>query len=139
MDTATNRRYSMVSFHDVMKSCRWEVRCLAFFLAVAEADIFSAYKHDAHDGHDTMHATFRWRLAQSLLRHAKHIEEDRANLENQRILRSSTAVAGHKRVSLGGGNAKGNPKRRRCRADGCGKKCSLRCKCDTDTVFCQDH
>lgn len=129
----------MISFHDAMKSYRWEVRCLAFFLAVVEANGFSAYKRYAYDGKETSHATYRWRLAQSFLQHAKHLEGDRAlSVGNRPVLKSSMVVAGHKRISLGC-NEKGNPKRRKCRADGCGKKCSLRCKCDPDMVFCQDH
>ncbi|OAD00941.1 hypothetical protein MUCCIDRAFT_164856 [Mucor lusitanicus CBS 277.49] len=46
VDTANKRRDNMPSFHDVMKTYRcWEMRCLSFFLAVAEANAFSAHKY----------------------------------------------------------------------------------------------
>ncbi|KAI9265242.1 hypothetical protein BDA99DRAFT_579968 [Phascolomyces articulosus] len=43
VDTANNRRDNISFFHDVMKTYRWEIRCLSFFVAVAEANAFSAY------------------------------------------------------------------------------------------------
>lgn len=68
----------MASFHDVMKTFRWEMRCLSFFLAVAEANAFSAYVKYAHDGSKTMHEDFRCRLAQSLI---SHVEQMRMGTE----------------------------------------------------------
>lgn len=75
VDVANNRRDNLTSFHDVMASYRWEVRCLAFFLAVAEANAFPAYKCFAHDGSEIMHSKFRWSLWQSLLQYARNLEE----------------------------------------------------------------
>lgn len=72
VDTANNRRDNLTSFHDVMKSYRWEVRCLAFFLAIPEANAFSAYMLSALDGSKRLHNAFRWRLRQTLLQQRTH-------------------------------------------------------------------
>jgi hypothetical protein len=45
LDIANSRRDNLPSFHDVMKTYRWEIRCLSFFLAVAEANAFSAHSY----------------------------------------------------------------------------------------------
>ncbi|KAI8375923.1 uncharacterized protein BYT42DRAFT_614720 [Radiomyces spectabilis] len=45
VDIANNRRDDLFSFHDVMRTYRWELRCLSLFLGVIEANSCSAYKH----------------------------------------------------------------------------------------------
>ncbi|CEP19776.1 hypothetical protein [Parasitella parasitica] len=44
VDTNNNRRDDMISFHDVMKSYRWENRFLAFVFGIAEANAYSCFK-----------------------------------------------------------------------------------------------
>ena len=120
-----------------MKTYRWEVRCLAFFFAVAEANAYSAYKVYAHDGKETLHTNFRWRLAQSLL---SKVEAMRAVPEEPRELprRTRRTRIPHKRVSLGNARS-GYARKRRCHFEHCSKKSTQRCVCGTDNVFCKEH
>ncbi|SAM03017.1 hypothetical protein [Absidia glauca] len=62
----TYRRDNMINFHDVMRTYRWELRCLSFFLGVTEVNAFSAFKYFRVDGDLVGHGEFRWRLAESL-------------------------------------------------------------------------
>ncbi|KAL1927833.1 hypothetical protein VTP01DRAFT_3238 [Rhizomucor pusillus] len=48
VDAAYNCRDNTPSFHTVMKTHRWKVRCLSFFLAIAGANAFSAYLSGAN-------------------------------------------------------------------------------------------
>lgn len=99
VDTANNRRDNMPSFHDVMKTYRWEIRCLSFFFAVAEANAFSAYKYVEIE--DRMnHFEFRWRLAESLLDHARVMSEGLGEREPYQLRQANVSVA-YKIVSLG--------------------------------------
>lgn len=59
-----------------MKTYRWEIRRLAFFFAIAEANAFSAYIMFAHDGQETLHNVFRWKLSQTLLAHARSLQNE---------------------------------------------------------------
>lgn len=123
----------MASFHDVMKTFRWEMRCLSFFLAVAEANAFSAYVKYAHDGSKTMHEDFRCRLAQSLI---SHVEQMRMGTEASiHVLRARVGHV-HRRMSLGKPPG-GGFRRRRCKV--CGNKTPLVCSCNPDGVFCNRH
>ncbi|KAL0140909.1 hypothetical protein V8B55DRAFT_1333233, partial [Mucor lusitanicus] len=66
VDVANNRRDNLLNFHDVMCTQSWELRCLSFFLGVAEANAFSAFKLFHPEGSNVVHTEFRWRLAESL-------------------------------------------------------------------------
>jgi len=59
VDTANNRRDNMISYHDVLKTHRWQMRCLSFFLAQAGANASSAFKAFSNDGSETHHHEFR--------------------------------------------------------------------------------
>ena len=63
----------MVSFHDVMKTYRWEVRFLSFVFGIAEANAFSCYKIWGNNSEGLLHGEFKSRLAMSLLRKVKDI------------------------------------------------------------------
>lgn len=139
MDISNNRRDNLTSFHDVMKSFRWEIRCLAFFFAVAEANAFSAYKAYAYDGKETLHTKFRWRLAQSLLSKAESMRSPADDsLSSCPPSRQQRNVLAHGRVSLGLQKS-GYVRKRHCRFENCKKKSSQRCVCDTNNVFCKEH
>ncbi|KAF1804035.1 hypothetical protein V8B55DRAFT_1564218 [Mucor lusitanicus] len=93
VDTANNRRDNMPSFHDVMKTYRWEIRCLSFFFAVAEANALSAYKYVEIE--DRMnHFEFRWRLAESLLDHARVMSEGLGEREPYQLRQANCTVSG---------------------------------------------
>lgn len=119
---ANNRWDNMISFHDVMQTYRWELRCLSFFLAVA----FSACKIFAHDGKDMLHSKFRCTLGLSLLAYSKPLRENRENQKQPPPTRSQTAYAGHKRINMGV-TEKGWPRKRVCHVQTCQYKSSLRC------------
>ncbi|KAG2191723.1 hypothetical protein INT47_007988 [Mucor saturninus] len=44
VDANNNRRDNMISFHDIMKTYRWEARFLSFVFGIAEANSFSCFK-----------------------------------------------------------------------------------------------
>jgi hypothetical protein len=50
-----------------MKSFRWEVRTLAFFLGIAEANAFSAFKKYSDRGSTLDHSEFKSELADEIL------------------------------------------------------------------------
>lgn len=100
-------------FHDVMKTCRWEIRSLSFFLAVAEANAFSAYSFFRRDDEEVpMHFEFRWRLAQSMLEHVESLKQGEGQ-PPERILRPRGRWEGHKFMPLGK-SSQGKYLRRRC-------------------------
>lgn len=74
MDANNNRRDNMISFHDVMKTYRWEVRFLSFVFGIAEANAFSCYKIWGNNSEGILHSEFKNRLAKSLLDKVKDSE-----------------------------------------------------------------
>lgn len=109
------------------------VRCLAFFLAVAEANAFSAYSGYSEEGADMDHFEFRWRLAQSLMTYAVTRRAAVAALEAP-SLRPRGALQEHRFVSLGN-LSYGNYIRRHCIS--CYKETHHRCGCDVHKVYCR--
>ncbi|KAG2229667.1 hypothetical protein INT48_008899, partial [Thamnidium elegans] len=70
----------MISFHDVLKTYRWEVRFLSFVFGIAEANAFGCYKIWGNNSEGILHSDFKCRLAQSLLEKCKGFERcDEAN------------------------------------------------------------
>lgn len=61
----------MISFHDVIKTYRWEVRFLSFVFGIAEANAFSCYKIWGNNGNELFHAEFKSRLGLSMLEKVK--------------------------------------------------------------------
>ncbi|ORZ18434.1 hypothetical protein BCR42DRAFT_390558 [Absidia repens] len=123
VDISNNRRDNLTNFHDVMRSQRWELRCLASFLGVAEADAFSAFKYFTPEGEDVLHTTFRWRLAESLKRHIAELREGR-RVDPMATRSSSTSETNHSLVPIG--KTKSNkPIARQCTI--CKKKTQRRC------------
>ncbi|CEP19333.1 hypothetical protein [Parasitella parasitica] len=126
VDTANNRRDKLPSFHDVMKSYNWEIRCLAFFLAVAEANAFSTYKYVEGEG-APHHFEFRWRLARSLLEHAELMRD--GSLFDSPHFGSRTSTGRHEITSLGK-LPSGDYRRLRCII--CHKRTQNFCLCSSD-------
>ncbi|GAN11694.1 hypothetical protein MAM1_0820d11275, partial [Mucor ambiguus] len=132
VDTSNNRRDNVVNLHNVKCRYRWELRCLSFFLAVTEANTFSAFKFFSVGGKDVDHSEFRWRLTESLM---KHIQELNNGLYSEGMHSKSHIPRsnGHSLVSLGV-NTQGNYIRRQCGK--CKKKTQNRSSCDT-TALCK--
>ncbi|KAG2194116.1 hypothetical protein INT47_003059 [Mucor saturninus] len=106
VDTSNNRRDNLINFHDVMRTYRWELRCLSFFLGVTEANAFSAFKFFSVGGNDVGHTEFRWRLAESLKCHIKDLQEN-AGYAQIRTISRDPRTNGHSLVSMGT-NSQGN-------------------------------
>jgi hypothetical protein len=113
VDVANNRRDNMTNFHDVMRTYRWELRCLSFFLGVTEANTFSAYKYFNPGGKQVNHGEFRWRLAQSLEFYIKELQEG-PTMELRRTRSHLDRPNGHRLVTMGK-NGQGNYIRRQCK------------------------
>jgi Transposase IS4 len=138
VDIANNRRDNMPSFHDVMKTYRWEVRCLSFFLDVAEANAFSAYQYFKRDEEEVpMHFEFRWRLAQSMLEHIEQLRmDDVQNSEPpERVLRPRGYNEVHRIISFGK-NQQGKYIRRHCAQ--CHIRTQTTCLCHNGKGLCKD-
>jgi hypothetical protein len=132
VDIANNRRDNLPSFHDVMKTYRWEIRCLSFFLAIAEANAFSAYSYvEKEDG--MRHFEFRWRLGQSLLDYAKGMNID--SEPEAPILRPRNSAPNHRIISLGK-LPTGDYRRLRCKV--CHKRTQNSCLCSPTRGICKD-
>lgn len=130
----------MVSFHDVMKTYRWEVRFLSFVFGIAEANAFSCYKIWGNNGEGILHAEFKSRLAMSLLHKVKDIEQLSGEQPGSAVLtrnRRNVELA-HQYIPI---SQNGIPKRLICRS--CQKngvkptpRVSKRCFCDI-TPMCK--
>ncbi|CAO3588748.1 unnamed protein product [Absidia cylindrospora] len=132
VDIANNRRDNLDNFHDVMKSYRWEVRTLAFFLGIAEANAFSAFKRFHHRGHSMTHGVFKDRLAQEIL---EEVHGSKDNYEQTAGSQPRTRASQyHMSVSLGNLDS-GKPRRVVCTF--CRKRTMHRCSCDRHTPLCQ--
>ncbi|SAM00611.1 hypothetical protein [Absidia glauca] len=138
VDTSNNRRDNMIIFHDVMRTYRWELRCLSFFLGVAEANAFSAFKYFrvvvirlsmANLGGGVV-SRYNERLTESM---KKHIMELREGPEmEQRTTRSRLGRPnGHRLVTMGK-NGQGDYIRRQCKE--CGAKTQTRFSCNEVTL-----
>lgn len=132
VDISNNRRDNLPNFHDVMKTQRWELRCLAFFLGIAEANAFSAYKYFANDGKTLTHTPFRKRLVRSLLEHLDVLNH--GHQATPRVTRSAHRMIRHTVASLGK-NAANNYIRVQCSL--CSRRTSNRCSC-SDVPVCTD-
>ncbi|GAA5801960.1 hypothetical protein HPULCUR_007419 [Helicostylum pulchrum] len=94
-----NRRDNMISFHDVMKTYRWEVLFLSFVFGITEANAFSCYKIWGNNAEGILHSNFKCRLSQSLLEKVKDFEsyEDNISLvassSNNTVERQTTEKA----------------------------------------------
>ncbi|KAI8327754.1 hypothetical protein BC941DRAFT_249559 [Chlamydoabsidia padenii] len=126
----------MIGFHDVLKTQRWELRCLAFFLGIVEANAFSAFKHFRDEGEDVLHTTFRWRLVEGLKVHINGIKG--GNTGNTMGTRGQVHRADyHKLVPLGKHSLSGDYIRRVC------IKCKVRtqhkCICAGDALCQKCH
>lgn len=107
-----------------MRTQSWEVRCFSFFLGIAEANSFSAFKYFTPDGEDVLHNNFRWRLAESLKTYISELRDE--SPVDTPATRSSTRVCTHSLVALG--KTKSNkPIARQCTL--CKKKTQTRCSC----------
>jgi hypothetical protein len=115
-----------------MKSYRWEIRTLAFFLGIAEANAFSAYKKFHHRGASIKHNAFKCKLADGILKFVK--DQGEADRQMQQSRRRTRAMNYHKTVNLGKLKS-GNDIRRKCST--CKTKTMLRCSCTTNTPLCQ--
>ncbi|KAG1471349.1 hypothetical protein G6F56_002171 [Rhizopus delemar] len=105
VDTANNRRDNMISFHDVMKTYRWDIRFLSFTLGIAEANAFSCYKIWGKNNEGMMHAEFKDRLARTLLQKVQHMSEGVAETSlNTMRLRREDRDGSHAYISLSFGN-----------------------------------
>jgi hypothetical protein len=80
-----------------MKTYRWEIRCLCFFFAVAEANAFFAHSYVEKED-QLSHFEFRWRLARSLLDYAKTVE---IGSEPEAPTLRHRSMSNHRIVSLG--------------------------------------
>lgn len=88
----------MISFHDVMKAYRWDVRFLSFVFGIAEANAFSCYKIWGNNSDSIVHSDFKCRLAQSLLERSREFESyDEATCMTTRSQSSSNT---HKYATL---------------------------------------
>lgn len=130
VDIANNRRDKLPSYHDVIRTERWEMRCLAFFLACAESNAYSSYSEYAYNGKETGHFEFRWKLAQEIVEfYTQTIEEIEC-----RQTRSGSKPTIHKLESFGK-NVNGKYIRRRCEI--CHRRAQTRCKCTVTKAICR--
>lgn len=69
VDVNNNVRDNKRNFHDVMRSANWQVRVLAFALAIAESNAYLAYRAYIHDKPNTRpsHMKYRHEIVTSLL------------------------------------------------------------------------
>ncbi|ORZ06179.1 hypothetical protein BCR42DRAFT_443269 [Absidia repens] len=134
VDIANNRRDNLNNFHDTMKSYRWEVRTLAFFLGIAESHAFSAYKVFHQHGASMKHNSFKSKLADSILAFVDDQESLQEQMSASRM--KTRGMDYHRSVPLGKTEA-GKDIRRICRD--CKKvKTMLRCSCDPLSPLCHD-
>lgn len=116
-----------------MKSYRWEIRTLAFFLGIAEVNAFSAYKKFHRNGASIKHNAFKYKLAQGILNFvADQGEMDRQMKDSRRMTRARNC---HKSVKLGK-LASGYDIRRKCST--CPTKTTFACTCTTNIPVCQN-
>lgn len=99
VDIANNRRENL-TLHDVMKSNRQTLGCLALFLAVAEVNVISAHKQYTHDGASVHHGYLRWRLAQYPVSYAQNLHGAAEPITYAASQRSQALHMVHKRVFL---------------------------------------
>ncbi|ORZ18086.1 hypothetical protein BCR42DRAFT_436833 [Absidia repens] len=123
VDIANNRRDNLNNFHDIMKSYRWEIQTLAFFLGIAEVNAFSAYKKCHRHGASIKHNASKYKLAEGRL---KFVTDQR---KAERQMQQSSAMNFHKSVKLGK-LASGNNIRRKCST--CSTKTEFASICTTD-------
>ena len=64
----------MTSFHDIIKTYRWEVRFLSFMLGIAEDNAFSCYNIWRSNNGELMHSEFKSRLGLSMLEKVKNLK-----------------------------------------------------------------
>jgi hypothetical protein len=134
VDIANNRRDNLNNFHDVMKSFRWEVRTLAFFMGIAEANAFSAFQRYNQRGASLHHSEFKSELADGIL---QYVADQEGREQQQKADRMRTrGMDIHISTSLGltGGGLR---KRRVCNG-GCGNRTINRCSCTLDIALCRD-
>ncbi|KAG2211228.1 hypothetical protein INT47_006348 [Mucor saturninus] len=102
VDANNNRRDNMISFHDIMKTYRWEVRFLSFVFGIAEANAFSCFKIWGCNRDGLVHSDFKSRLAHSLLVKVKSMKHTVQVTEAEPMhTRSSYAEGSHAYVALG--------------------------------------
>jgi hypothetical protein len=101
VDTNNNRRDNMLSFHDIMKTYRWENRFLSFTFGIAEANAFSCFKIWGSNAGDLLHSDFKSRLAFSLLEKVRELRN--MNVDNSPasiITRKRASASAHAYTSL---------------------------------------
>lgn len=82
-----------------MKTQRWELRCLAFFLWVAEANAFSAYKYSANEDKNLTYNPYRKIALHSLIEHIDVLNH--GFQATPPVTRSAYQMVRHTPVSLG--------------------------------------
>ncbi|KAG0036974.1 hypothetical protein BGZ82_003336, partial [Podila clonocystis] len=88
VDVNNNVRDNKRNFHDVMRSANWQVRVLAFALAIAESNAYLAYRAYIHDKPNTRpsHMKYRHEIVTSLL------TEEYASDEIKRLIHKEDSV-----------------------------------------------
>ncbi|KAI8076930.1 hypothetical protein BDF21DRAFT_453112 [Thamnidium elegans] len=134
VDANNNRRDNMVSFHDIIKTYRWEVRFLSFVFGIAEANAFSCYKIWGNNAEGILHSDFKCRLTQSLLKKVK----DFGNYEEAGPMntRSRASDEAHRYVVL----AQYPEGKRTCKERGVKPfRVSKRCACNLNAMCQKCH
>ncbi|KAG2192937.1 hypothetical protein INT47_001301 [Mucor saturninus] len=143
VDTNNNRRDNMISFHDIMKTYRWENRFLAFAFGIAEANAFSCFKiWGSNSGNDLLHSDFKSRLAFSLLEKVRSMSGAASEIPMESMTtRKRDSASAHEYISL---SFKGKRIRQVCKSCvGLGLKnpprVEFRCACDTKAMCKKCH
>lgn len=90
VDAANNLRDNLTSYHDVIKTERWEMRFFGFFLGLCEANAFSSFRKFHKDGISMGHSSFKDQLAFEMLRYCQNLNSGRPSevAISDRLLRS---------------------------------------------------
>lgn len=137
MDAGNNLRDNLTSYHDIIKTERWEMRFFGFFLGLCEADAFSSFRTFNIDGSSMSHSAFKDNLAFEMLEHCQRLKSGHTSgvLSNGRVLRSDLS---HSYIPLS--SDRGKRIRlvcRKCKEMGVtGTRVEKSCSCDPATPLC---
>ena len=139
VDINNNNRDNMASYHDVMRTHSWEVRAFSFFLALAEANAYLAWRSFGPvEQRSITHFSFREQLCTDMINeylYAVNIVED--DEEDVDSYRNNTR---HDLESIGKGFLKDRtPYSRQWKCQICKKKTTLRCSCTPTKGLCKSN